>query len=463
MLEKVNHIHFMGIGGSGSSATAGLALAKGFSVSGCDIHRSIYTSYLRDRQVLIYPIHHPSHLEGVDLLAISRAVKTLNYPILELSEARKRGIPIVQWQEVLAELMTNYLRVGVSGTHGKGTATALIATILTEAGFDPTFESGAIIRKFGTNFRAGKGKHFVFEADEYGGNFLFFHPQVLVVNNIEYDHPDYFHSLEEVVWEFEKFIRGMKKPSALVVNSDSPGVQLLLTRLSGWEGKVVTYGVETFSDFKAAEIVVGKGCQFKLTYSSEEFLINLSVPGKHNVYNALGAIAATRFLDVPIESIISSLASFGGIEKRFDIKGEFGGVTLIDDYAHHPGAIKVTLETTREVFPNRRIWVVFQPHLFSRTKALFDEFVEVFSQSSLDFLIVTDIFAAREEDTGLIHAKDLAGAVSGKQKEARYSGSLEDVIEFLFKQVAGGDVVVVMGAGDVYKVTEKLMEKLKSK
>lgn len=411
-MNKLRHIHFMGIAGSGMSAVAAIAAFQGYQISGCDLNPD--SEYLKDLRKEVkfrfYQGHDTHHLRNVDILTITPAVTSLDPDNPEIAEARKRKIQILTWQE----FMGRYLHQGkfvicVAGTHGKSTTTAMIGLILERAGFDPTVEVGAIVPQWRRNFRVGKGKYFVCEADEFNDNFLNYHPDVAVITNIEFDHPEYFKNLASVKKSFNKFVKNLKPGGLLIRDSKLP------------------------KDLK------------------------LQIPGEFNRQNAALAWRVTSHLGIGSEIIHQTLASFKGIGRRFDLKGEYQGAKIYDDYAHHPTAIKATIEAARQKFPRQKIWLIFQPHMFSRTKALFSDFVKVFQEIKADRVIVTDIFPSREKDTGLVSSQDLVQVIARKNVE--YLGQIEAVAQFLKKNLKRDEVVINMGAGDIYSLSQILLHK----
>lgn len=420
---KNKKIHFMGVGGTGCSAVYFIAKSFGYSVSGCDKEISSFIGSERG----IQKGHDPSHLVGVGTLVYSPAIPALDPQNPELGSARARGIETMPWERFVAsEFLNDKFVVAVSGTHGKSTTTAMIATILEKAGLDPTCLVGAIVNSWGRNFRVGKSKYFVIEADEYGEKFLEFSADIAVITNIDFDHPEYFKNLEEVKLAFEKFVKNTKKGSVLVagpgVNIQNPNGETLRVESNGF---------------------------------------NLKLIGEFNKTNAAFAAAVARKLDISEEIIKGTLENFSGLVRRFEFKGEEKGVAVFDDYAHHPIAVLETSKAIREKFPDKKIWLVFQPHLFTRTRALFKEFKVAFEKAPVDEIILVDIFAAREKDTGEVSSKDLAKSIEGKK--VKYIPEIEEAATHLVKEVSAGDLVVSMGAGSIPALSEILLKKLKGK
>lgn len=503
----------MGIGGQGISAVAQMVLkASGDSVevTGCDMQASATTRALERVGVPVEIGHSADHLVGIDRLVVVPAVLVLNPDHAELATARARGIPMITWQELLGELMQEKCVLSVSGVHGKGTTTAMLALMLVDAGFDPTCEIGAVVPRFGVNYRLGQSQYFVNEADEFYNNFWHYHPRLAVVTSVEFEHPEFFADYEAFLASFEHFVRGMDMdgdwplPPTLILNANSAGCAELLRRLTDWPGRVVTYAVEGLavqkeinaasSKEKEPTNVIGELGNDQATFEaygvklegetsfyvrsrwSKAFAtdvapvrIHLQLPGVHNVQNALAALSAASVLGIDKGTIVKTLESFSGIRRRFEIRtqgpirvnGQLMDIVLVDDYAHHPTAIAATLEAARERYPGRRLVAVYQPHMFSRTKTFFGQFLQAFDLA--DVAIIADIFPARERDTGLVSAQELVEAMARQPHfqqgggQVRYGGSVEATTQLLRGMLRSGDVVLVMGAGDIYTLTEMIL------
>jgi UDP-N-acetylmuramate--alanine ligase len=491
-LKKL-HLHFMGIGGQGISAVAQMALMGGNTVTGCDRQFSATTRALQKVGIAVQVGHSAEHLVGVDKLVISPAVTALNPHNPELLEAQRRGIPVSTWQEVLGSLMQQKCVLSVSGVHGKGTTTAMLSLALVDAGLDPTCEIGAVVPRFGANYRLGDGKYFVNEADEFNHNFWHYHPRVAIVTSIEFEHPEFFADYEAFLTAFEHFIRGMDMQGnwpiapTLVLNAGSPGCLELRNRLSDWNGEIVTYAVRDASNashviwddqptFEAYAITLDSETSFRVrTHGGPSFpethVISLQLPGIHNIENALAALSVARIIGVEAESIVRTLEDFNGTRRRFEIRhqgplaiaGRAVDVVLVDDYAHHPTAIAATLEAARRRYPGRRLIAVYQPHMYSRTQTFFQQFLLAFDAA--DVVIISDIYPAREQDTGLIHSRNIVDALanrahfSSEGAQVLYGADLQNTLELLSKTLHSGDLAVIMGAGDIYTVTESLLQK----
>jgi UDP-N-acetylmuramate--alanine ligase len=490
---KSARLHFMGIGGQGISAVAQMALQEGARISGCDQSASATTRMLIQKGVAVEIGHSAEHLVNADALIYVPAVVSYNPDNTELAAAQARRMPVMTWQEMLGRWMQGKCVLSVSGVHGKGTTTAMLALMLVNAELDPTCEIGAIVPSFGANYRLGRSQYVVNEADEFNNNFWHYHPRLAVVTSIEFEHPEFFADYEAFLAAFEHFIRGMDMhgnwpfPPTLILNADSPGCQELRERLGNWSGRILTYAVEGLSqveEAKAGPAYIAYDVQLEGETSfhirSQEHgektfptdrVISLQLPGVHNIQNALGALTAARVIGIDDEVIISTLENFGGIGRRFEIRhqglleidGAPKDVILIDDYAHHPTAITATLEAARKLYPGRRLIAVYQPHMYSRTKTFLEQFKTAFD--SADVVIIADIFPGREHDTGTIHARTLVDAMlmrgrdaSGrKMPQIMYGGNLQDTASLLRNTLHSGDTAIIMGAGDIYIVTEKLL------
>jgi len=541
---KNARLHFMGIGGQGISAVAQMALQGGARISGCDQFASATTSMLEHKGVSIQIGHSPEHLAHADALIYVPAVVALNPNNPELVAARASGMPVMTWQEMLGKWMQGKCVLSVSGVHGKGTTTAMLALMLVDAGLDPTCEIGAIVPRFDANYRIGNSQYVVNEADEFNNNFWHYHPRLAIVTSIEFEHPEFFADYAAYVAAFEHFIRGMDMhgdwpfPPALILNLDSAGCLELRERLGDWKGRIITYAVaglshkdvtkvgnalslaDTQADYIAYDVKLEGETSFRVRAQEidgkpfpTERVIHLQLPGVHNVQNALAAFAAAHTIGVDVDVIARTLENFGGIGRRFEIRhqgplqvnGTLQDVVLIDDYAHHPTAIMATLEAARMRFAGRRLIAVYQPHMYSRTKTFFEQFMTAFA--SADVVIISDIFPGREHDTGLVHARELVEAMAGQESNqsgqpgrdkstagainraptadepaagainraptadesavgainrplrgrVMYGGDVPNTAKLLRSILRSGDVAIIMGAGDVYNVTEDIL------
>ncbi|MBM7582610.1 UDP-N-acetylmuramate--alanine ligase [Caldicoprobacter guelmensis] len=446
------HVHFVGIGGISMSGLAEILLKRGYTVSGSDLKDSHIIQRLNEKGARIYIGHSPSNVEGAHLVVHTAAVKADNP---EIQEAYKRSIPVIDRATLLGQIMESYpYSIGVSGSHGKTTTTSMLSTILLHANLDPTILVGGELDTIGGNVRIGSSPYFITEACEYVESFLHFKPYIAIILNIDADHLDYFRDINHIYQAFSKFAQLVPQDGYVVGCADDPLVKKLLSEV---KGNVISYGINGPSDWQACDIYYKDlgTASFKAYYKGKYMGdISLAVPGKHNVYNALASAAAAHVLGVPFEIIQDALKTYRGTHRRLEFKGKMGEVTIIDDYAHHPTEIKATLETVKN-YPHNRIWCVFQPHTYSRTKKLFNEFVQAFKQA--DLLIITDIYAAREKDTGEVHSRNLAQAISQAGQPCIYMQSFDEIANYLKENASPGDIVITMGAGDVYRIGDMLV------
>lgn len=445
------HIHFVGIGGAGLSALARVMLGRGERVSGSDAAASDVTNALAQAGAKIFVGHAAENIAGADLVVVTSAAAQDNP---ELAAAHLQNIPILKRREFLREVTAGYDTLAIAGSHGKTTTTAMVATILTDAGLDPTAVVGGIVPAWKTNARVGTGKWFVIEADEYDYAFLGLAPYLAVVTNVDYDHPDLFATRAEYQNAFAQFLAQTRADGTIVVCGDETDARALALQ-SGHS--VLRYGTGRDNEWRAENIVnhAGGGTDFALFQGENELgTLSLQVPGTHNVLNALAALVVTQRCGVSYHVSRESLAKFQGVGRRFQIHGDFNGATIIDDYAHHPTEIRATLSAARMRFPDARIWALFQPHTFTRTRALLAEFAEALQAA--DRVLVTDIYAARESD-----AVGLTGAVLVERMDAQktqYVPTLTQAEQMLRAELRAGDVLVVLGAGDVNRVVANLMQ-----
>lgn len=433
----MKHVHFMGIAGSGASAVAAIAQAYGFTVTGCDknISQEFTKPFKKDQ---LMDGHSALHLKGgnVNYMAVTPAVLSLDPNNNELLEARKQGIEVLTWQEFLGKfLLKDKFVIAVCGTHGKSTTTAMTGNLLEDAGMDPTIELGAIVPKWGSNFRIGKrepvpsgvGGYFVLEADEFNDNFLNYQPDITVVTNIEMDHPEYFKNFQSYKESFKKFL--LKTKGTIVANISDLNIAEILKVL-----------------MKESPVTV-------IDYSKNVINFPLKVNGAHNKLNAQAALQVGLLLGVEPLSVQKSLQSYVGIGRRFEHLGKYKGADVYSDFGHHPTEIKTTMLAAREKFLKRKLWLIYQPHMFTRTKALFDDFVRVFKSLPVDQTIILDIYPSREIDTGKIKSWQIVQSV--KKPNVRYNSS-EEIRETLNREVKKNDVLLFMGAGDIDKLARKL-------
>lgn len=451
----MKHLHFVGIGGARLSGLAKLYLDRGFTISGSDWQESGTTKSLKEKGIKIFLGHHPSNISGADLVIYTNAVGQENP---EVVEAKRQGIELLEGAELLGRLMNDVGRgIAIAGTHGKTTTSAMTALTLTEGGLDPTVLIGGELNAFQGNHRSGKSPYMVVEACEFKRSFLTLNPAMELITNIDWDHPDCFPSLEDVIRTFADFIHLLPRDGLLFIWGDDPNLFKLKELFSG---KVISFGYRPDFDWSISGIELESplGISAELSYQGKKLgKVKLKVPGRHNLQNAVGAIAISSELGVDIKSILATLSNFTGVHRRFQIKGAYRGAQVVDDYAHHPGAIKTTLAAARQFFKGP-VWCIFQPHLFSRTKILLNEFAKAFTDSSV--LILADIYPAREIDPGDISSAKLAECAGNYHQDVRYLGNLDRIVEHLKQNVEPGSLIITMGAGDIWKVGDKLLGNL---
>jgi len=452
--DKIKRVHFTGIGGISMSGLAEILADSGYIVTGSDMSTSSNIQKLEKIGIRTTIGHSAENVKGADLLVYTAAVKADNPELIAASQA---GIPCIDRAELLGQIMKRYpWSVAVSGTHGKTTTTSMISMIMLEQELDPTIHIGGKLDAIGGTTRIGKSDYFVAEACEYTGSFLKFHPRIAVILNIDFDHADYFKNIDDVKSTFHDFAKLVPENGHIVVNGDDKNALEILGDIGC---RITTYGIRNGQyTWSASGITFNdKGCaSYTLMHEDEPVCeIKLSVPGIHNVSNSLAAIAACSLAGCSPASAAKALLKFGGTHRRFEIKGISDGVTVIDDYAHHPSEIAATLRAA-EKYNHSRIWCVFQPHTYSRTKCLMDDFAVSFVNA--DFVILTDIYAAREKDTGEVNSSMLADKIALTGKKVIYMKDFCDIVEYLDKNVGSGDLVITMGAGDIYRIGDLFLE-----
>jgi UDP-N-acetylmuramate--alanine ligase len=463
----MTHVHFIGIGGSGLSAIARLLLESGYTVSGSDRVLTPFAEEVRKAGAQVQIGHDPRNLTGADWAVRSSAV-TEDNP--EVRAAMQAGIPVYKRADFLGRLMEDKTGIAIAGTHGKTTTTAMTAWVLSELDQDPSFIVGGVLDNLGVNAHAGTGKAFVIEADEYDNMFLGLKPQIEVVTSIEHDHPDLFPTLDSMYAAFEAFLDLLPKSGTLIVCAEDAGAVRLIPHAQETGRDVVTYGVQgktivnTHSQVLARELEPNTRGGFDFTVSSnlrqgtETLEVSLQVPGEHNVRNALAALAIVDVLGLSRDEAARALAEFRGTGRRFQLRGEFDGIRIFDDYAHHPTEIKATLAGARARYPERRIWAVWQPHTYSRTKTFFDDFVHAFGEA--DQVIVTEVYAAREPKQDFSSA-EVVDAM--RHSSARYIQTLPEVTSYLLEHLQPGDVVLVLSAGDADQISTDVVSGLQKR
>ncbi len=451
--SKPIHVHFIGIGGVSMSGLAEILLEEGFTITGSDERRSALTAQLEAKGVHIaYELVASNISSDIDLVVFTAAIHEDNE---EWQAAHQAGIPMLSRAELLGQIMDNYKKsIAVSGTHGKTTTTSMISQVLLEAETDPTITVGGILPAIHSNLRVGSSDVFITEACEYTNSFLSFYPKYSIILNVEEDHMDFFKDLEDIRSSFQKFASNTHPDGATIINGEIENYEALV---EGLPNQVVSYGLEVGFDFYAKNIRFDENACgiFTAMYKDKElYEVHLSVPGMHNISNALATIAVATLMALPEEKILSGLRKFGGADRRFQYKGSLGGITIIDDYAHHPTEIAATLSAAKN-YKHERLVLVFQPHTYTRTKAFLQEFADILSQA--DVLVLAEIFAARETDTLGVSSKDICDLAAAKGCESYYFPTFEEIENFLLQKCMNGDLLITMGAGNVVEIGENLL------
>jgi len=455
MRKKVRHIHFVGIGGIGMSGIAEVLLNLGYTVSGSDLKSSETTEHLSALGATIFRGHSASNLAAVDVVVTSTAVRPDNPEVLE---ANRRVVPVIPRAEMLAELLKMKVSIAISGSHGKTTTTSMIATVMASGGLDPTMVIGGKLGSIGSNARMGHGEFIVAEADESDGSFLKLSPHLAVITNIDREHLDFYRGIEDIKAAFLQFANIVPFYGSVVLCQDDPHVKTILPDI---KRKTITYGLEPAADYRAEGIrFAGTATEYALYYRSECLgTVTLSVPGLFNVYNSLATVAVARELDMTFPAIQEGLKSYIGVGRRLEVKGQMAGVTVVDDYGHHPTEISATLAAARQVWKNRMI-VVFQPHRYTRTQALFREFLGAFTEA--DLLILTDIYPASEDPIDGVTSEALCDGIrSFTHRDVLYIPDFNNITDYLLSVVQPEDVVITQGAGSVNQVGMALLSRLK--
>jgi UDP-N-acetylmuramate--alanine ligase len=458
MFSSIKKLHFVGIGGIGMSGIAEILIDEGFALTGSDRAASDNTERLESLGARVYIGHDAKNLEpDVDVLVYSSAVAPDNP---EVVEARHRKIPVIRRAEMLAEVMRLKYGIGIAGTHGKTTTTSMVSLILMEGGIDPTVIVGGRLHGLaGSNARLGKGEFIVVEADEFDRSFLSITPTIAVLTTLETDHLDCYRDLEDIKSAFIQFAQKVPFYGFVVLCLDEPALQDIMPKI---KKKIITYGLNGQADLQAVDIVHKQNISRFLIVKEGKDLgeIELQIPGKHNVQNALAAIAVGLELKVPFEKVKAGIEKFTGVFRRWEVKAEVDGITVIDDYAHHPTEIRATLAGAKSGW-RRRVVGVFQPHLYSRTRDFYDDFGRAFFNA--DVLVVTDVYPAREEPIQGVTGELIANAAKQYgHKQVHYVPDKKNVPEFLRGIVQKGDIVITMGAGDIWKFGEEFVRKLKT-
>ncbi|WP_296963998.1 UDP-N-acetylmuramate--L-alanine ligase [uncultured Eubacterium sp.] len=450
------NLHFTGIGGISMSALAEIMISRGFTVTGSDSHESKITDHLESLGAKIFYNQVAGNISSdIDVLIYTAAIKQDNP---ELVKAKELGIPLLTRAEFLGQIMLNYpMAIGVSGTHGKTTTTSMLSQIMLEGNTDPTILVGGIMPAIHGNTRVGHSDKLITEACEYTNSFLSFKPNMAIILNVAADHLDFFKDLDDIRHSFRKFAELVPDDGFLVINSDIDNLEYFT---DGLKCKVITVGSDPAkSDYSATNIEFdqfAKGSYDLVVNGEKSFHVALNVTGEHNIYNSLAAIAAAHTMGISDENIKAGLTQYGGTDRRFQYKGKVGDVTIIDDYAHHPDEITATIKTAKH-YPHKKMWVVFQPHTYSRTKSLLPEFGKALKEA--DAVVLADIYAAREKDTLGVSSLDVKKEIEKYGTEVHYYPSFSEIENFLLESCSPGDLLITMGAGDVVKIGEHLLGK----
>ncbi|MFN7624355.1 MAG: UDP-N-acetylmuramate--L-alanine ligase [Acidobacteriota bacterium] len=460
MFKKYQHIHFVGIGGIGMSGIAEVLLNLGYRVSGSDVRRTTITDRLEKLGARIHEGHHAANIEGAHVLVTSTAVRIDNP---EVVAAIQRQIPVIPRAEMLAELMRLKYGIAIAGSHGKTTTTSMVATMLDRAGFDPTVVVGGRVNTLGSNARLGHGDFMVVEADESDKSFLKLSPTIAVVTNIDLEHLDFYRDLEEIRSYFVQFVNKVPFYGSVIICLDDPNVQMIIPRITR---RVLSYGLRAHAEISASNLRMARenfGSVFTVRREGVELgEISLNVPGEHNVCNALAAVAIGVELEMTFDQIRDGLQSYNGTERRFQIKGRLeqaeGNILFVDDYGHHPTEIRATLAAAKT--SGRRLVVLFQPHRYTRTQALFEEFARSFYDAEV--VLLPDIYAASEDPIPEVNSERLAKEIERfGHRHASYVGDLEQARAVLIEAIRPGDLVMTLGAGNVWKVGEEVLHRLR--
>ena len=450
------NLHFTGIGGISMSALAEIMISRGFTVTGSDSHESKITDHLESLGAKIFYNQVAGNISSnIDVLIYTAAIKQDNP---ELVKAKELGIPLLTRAEFLGQIMLNYpMAIGVSGTHGKTTTTSMLSQIMLEGNTDPTILVGGIMPAIHGNTRVGHSDKLITEACEYTNSFLSFKPNMAIILNVAADHLDFFKDLDDIRHSFRKFAELVPDDGFLVINSDIDNLEYFT---DGLKCKVITVGSDPAkSDYSAANIEFdqfAKGSYDLVVNGEKSFHVALNVTGEHKIYNSLAAIAAAHAMGISDENIKAGLTQYGGTDRRFQYKGKVGDVTIIDDYAHHPDEITATIKTAKH-YPHKKMWVVFQPHTYSRTKSLLPVFGKALKEA--DAVVLADIYAAREKDTLGVSSLDVKKEIEKYGTEVHYYPSFSEIENFLLESCSPGDLLITMGAGDVVKIGEHLLGK----
>ncbi|MCT4632269.1 MAG: UDP-N-acetylmuramate--L-alanine ligase [Firmicutes bacterium] len=451
--KNIKNIHMIGIGGIGVSGLAKILMDNGFKVSGSDIKKSFLTEELKEMGATIFIGHDEKNAQDADVVVYTSAVSEENP---ELKYARDNNILTYDRAEMLGKIAQDYkTTIAIAGTHGKTTTTSMLAQVMETSELDPTILIGGVLEFIKGNTKIGSNKFLLTEACEYKRNFLKIHPDIAVILNVDEDHLDYYENIEEIIGAFEDYVKSVPKKGLVIINKDDHNSRRLIPHVPS---QLITIGITMDGDYMGKNITFNEfGYPQFDVYKGEELIttIKLGVPGQHNIYNALCCIATAHHLGADVEKMAEALSSFIGAKRRQDIKGKMDDVLIIDDYAHHPTEIKSTLNAVSKM-PHNKIWTIFQPHTYTRTKELLHEFGSAFNES--DFIIVTDIYAAREDNVYNIHSKDLVDIIQKESKNAIYISDFKDIISYIKENTSQEDIVITMGAGSITSLSEMLIK-----
>lgn len=452
--EEPVHVHFIGIGGISMSGLAELLLKEGFAISGSDANESALTMHLAELGARIYYGQRAENLqEEIPAFVVYTAAVKEDNP--EYREAVKQGLPLMSRAELLGQIMSNYpISAGIAGTHGKTTTTSMLSQILMDCGKNPTVTVGGIMKRIGGNIHVGDSPYFVTEACEYTNSFFSLKPTVGIILNVMADHLDFFKDIDDIRHSFRVYAENIAENGALIINGSTPELSYFT---EGLACSIITFGLDAAFDYSASNIVYDHfGCPEYDLFIHGEFVsrVKLKITGEHNVVNSLAAIAAALIMDVPMEAVLTGLAAYEGTDRRFQKKGEVKGCTVIDDYAHNPDEIRATL-TAAANYPHNRIWCIFQPHTYTRTKAFLKEFAQALTLA--DEVVLAEIYPARETDTLGISSLTLKDELAVIGKNAHYFSTFEEIEKFILENCINGDLLITMGAGDIVNVGEALI------
>lgn len=452
-LQKIRHIHLIGIGGIMMSGIAEILYKRAFIVTGSDRNSTDLTNHLTNIGINISIGHLAENVIGADLIVYSSAVPDDN---IEILTAKENDIPLISRAEMIGILMPEYnTSVAIAGAHGKTTSTSMVSTILNSSELDATILIGGIASTLGSNVQIGDSSTLLLEACEYKENFLHFKPDIGVILNIDEDHLDYFDDLEHIIQAFIKFAKLIPKEGVLIINNDDYNAKKIISHV---DCQLVTFGINSTSTFQARNITYDDNghTKFDVYYKEEVYgTFILKFPGQHYIYNALASIATSHSLEIPTDIIIESIKSYNGAKRRFDILGKYNDALIIDDYAHHPTEIKATLAAASKI-PNNKLTCIFQPHTYSRTSDLLIQFSTAFRDA--DSIIITDIYAARENNTSNIHATDLVNEIANESGKVKYIGSFDEIIDYIKTTAQPNDIILTLGAGNIREVGEKIVK-----